>query len=352
MNAVLVLILLTTALAAPARVSGTHTGHVQAPAWSPGGARIAYEVNDHDGKQVSLFLVAPGERPEPVVAASGGSALTAGFSRGGAGGGIAHELAWAPAAVDRYVYAQAPLGHAQDLHDVGAVAPGPGADGGPDWSADGRWIVFTSARTGQGDLYRLDTQHLDAPPLRLTKDPDSAELTARIAPDGRRVVFVAHTDMGDNLFLLPDLTNPTAAMSLTPWPGAQVRPTWSPDGAHIAFYANHEDRDRWDLLILSKGGRVTVHARGVVPNQRGPSWTPDGKALVAVLDDDARFDPVVRIPLFQPDAARVLPTDTVGNRDTDVARGEDGRTWLAVTAQGRTDDASRDFRKLYVIPID
>lgn len=354
MSPLLFLLAALSAVAAPLEVSGRHAGHVQAPAWAPDGKRLAFEVNDHDRQRVSLFLVEPGQSPRPVVAPSAGSSLTAGFSRGAASAGIAHELAWSPAALDRFVFAQAPGGRAQDLYiqDVGPVAAGPGADGGADWSVDGRWIVFTSARTGQGDLYRLDTERLEAPPQRLTRDPATAELSARIAPDGRRVVYVAHTERGDNLFLLPDLTAPSAPTALTPWPGAQVRPTWSPDGQHIAFYANHEDRDRWDLLVLSKGGRVTVHARGVVPNQRGPSWTADGKALVTVLDDDARFDPLIRVPLFQPDAAAVVASDTVGNRDTDIARGPDGRTWLAFTAQGRTGDATRDFRKLYVMPID
>jgi len=347
------LALLAAALAAPTEVSGAHVGHVQGPSWAPGGARIAYEVNDHEGKTVRLFTVAPGDPPRPVVSGGSPTSLTAGFRRSTAPP-IAHELAWSPPALARFVFTRGGAGAAQDLHiqDVGPVAVAPGADGGADWSADGRWIVFTSSRSGQGDLYRLDTQDLSAPPERLTTDAGAAELSARIAPDSRRVVYVAHTDRGDNLFLLPDLTRPTSPTSLTPWPGAQVRPTWSPDGQHIAFYANHEDRDRWDLVVLSKGGRVTVHARGVVLNQRGPTWTPDGRALIAVLDDDDRFDPVVHVPLFQPDALRVLATDTVGNQDTDVTQDESGRTWLALTAQGRTGDVRRAYRKLYVMQLD
>ena len=38
--------------------------------------------------------------------------------------------------------------------------------------------------------------------------------------------------------------------------------------------------------------------------------------------------------------------------DVDVARGTDGRTWMAVAAQGLAWDKVRDFKRIYVMPID
>ena len=82
------------------------------------------------------------------------------------------------------------------------LASGPGADGGATWSPDGNSIVFTSARTGEGDLYHIDTRYIEAPPKRLTSMTDSSELYVDYSHDGANLVYVAHTDKGDNLWVM------------------------------------------------------------------------------------------------------------------------------------------------------
>ena len=42
---------------------------------------------------------------------------------------------------------------------------------------------------------------------------------------------------------------------------------------------------------------------------------------------------------------------TVGNGDIDIVEGTDGRTWLAIAAQGRVDDPVRDFKRIYVMAL-
>ena len=38
--------------------------------------------------------------------------------------------------------------------------------------------------------------------------------------------------------------------------------------------------------------------------------------------------------------------------DLDVVQGTNGKTYLAVSAQGRTADAVRDFKRIYVMELD
>jgi Tol biopolymer transport system component len=343
--------LLATAAAAPMLVSAEHGGNAQAPTWSPSGDVLTYEVAAPTGLSISLFRARPGSPPEPVVRRAGRRASDA-FQRRAAAE-VSHEVAWAPPGTDAFVYAHGLQGGDRDLvlDSGGALAAAPGPDGGPAWSADGRWIVFTSARTGQGDLYRLDLDQPDAPPARLTRDPDASEVFAAIAPDSRRLVFTAHTPRGDNLLLMEDLTRGSMPVVLTPWPGEQTRPSWSPDGARIAFYANTEDRERWDLLTLTPGGEATVLARGVVPDRQGPAWTPDSRSIVYVQDDDDRFDPIQRVSVLAPERPLPVQTGTVGNRDVSVVRRSDGQTWLAFVAQGLEGDAVRAFHRVYAQPL-
>lgn len=345
-------LLIPMALGAPTLLSGPEPGNGQAPAWSPAGDALTYELADPTGQSIQLFRVRPGASPERVQRGGRGRSAAAGFQRREAAE-VSHEVAWGPSDVGRFVYAHGVQGGDRDLvlEGAGALAAAPGPDGGPAWSPDGRWIVFTSARTGQGDLYRLDLDAPDAPPVRLTRDPDASEVFAAIAPDSRRLVFTAHTAKGDNLQIVEDLTRASMPVVLTPWPGEQTRPSWAPDGSRVAFYANTEQRERWDLLVLTPGGAATVLARGVVPGRRGPAWTPDSRSLVFVQDDDDQFDPICRVSVLAPERPVRVQTGTVGNQDVAVVRRGDGQTWIAFASQGLATDAVRDFHRIYAQPL-
>lgn len=337
-------------------VAARDGANLQRPTWSPDGRQLSYEANFHDIKQIELYVGDPKakafRRVQPVV--RGASSIASGFgtpAAGGSGGKVAHELSWAPPNIGRYVYTASNDANVYDLYlmNGGAIAASPAADGGAAWSPDGRRLVFTSARTGQGDLYLLDVANLTAPPQRLTRDETSAELFPTWAPDSQRLVFVGKGPNGDNLFLLPSLTG--APQPLTTWSGTQIAPSFSPDGAKVAFYANRDVRDRFDLYVVDAraGATPTRLATDVVVNG-GPRWTPDGRELIYVCNDDARYDPLCRIGAAG-GAPRTIDLGTVGHGDLDLARGPDGGLWLAFVAQGRTVDAERSFRRLFVAKI-
>lgn len=348
------LLVATLAFAQAVRVSPDHDGNCQAPSWSPDGNQLAWEVNYHDRKVVELYVSAgaPGAPPRkvgPVV--RGSSAMTAGFATAGAET-VSHELSWSPPAMKRFVYASSGSTQDYDLYIDGAgpVAAAPGADGAATWSPDGKYIAFTSARTGQGDLYLLDVASVEKPPLKLSGDPTASELFAAWSPDSQKLAFVGHTKQGENVYVIENVAFP-APRPLTAWEHMNTRPTWSPDGTMIAFYSNHTDIDRWDLYVTPISGTATLVATGVEMNDDGPVWTPDSRHLLYVKDDEAAYDPVYAAPIRQPSQARVVPTGTVGNGDLDVVRRPDGKVWLAVVAQGVTGDKERSFKKVYVLPL-
>lgn len=59
---------------------------------------------------------------------------------------------------------------------------GDGPDEHPTWSADGRWLVFTSSRGGNPDVWRVSADGKD--PLRLTDDPAPEWLPRLVPPRG------------------------------------------------------------------------------------------------------------------------------------------------------------------------
>lgn len=329
-------------------------GNAQSPRWSMDGTRLAWEVNYIERQVIELFTAVPGMPGAPrrvVPTARGQSAVTSGFATSGSEV-LAHELSWAPPSIGRYVYSSNAAGQDYDLYldTNSAIAQSNGADGGAAWSPDGTKIAFTSARSGQGDLYLIDTANPTAAPLKLSGDPVASELYASWAPDSRRLVFVGHTPTGDNLYLIDNIDFP-GPKAITSWPHTQTRPRFSPDGTMIAFFSNHAVPDRFDLYVMRINGTPTLIASDVELNTNGPAWSPDSKDVIYVKRDPNQFSPVWAAPIAAPNNARVIDTGTVGNGDLDVVKRADGRAWLALAAQGRTGDAVRDFKRIYVMAL-
>jgi Tol biopolymer transport system component len=160
-------------------------------------------------------------------------------------------------------------------------------------SPDGRWVVFTSERSGIPHLYALDVQHGGDP--RLLIDSHSMEDQAALSPDGRTMAFMGDHSGSANLYLLPfdpTITQPFGkATNLTSHPSGNFRPAFSPDGKRIAFTS---DRDRpvasnpffpfvrqreGDIYVMDLDGK-NLRRLTDSPNWNGsPAWSPDGGTI-------------------------------------------------------------------------
>ena len=110
------------------------------------------------------------------------------------------------------------------------LLPNSGFDYNASWSADGKWIVFTSERGGSADIYRV---HPDGSGLeRLTDDPAYDDQGA-LSPDGKQLAFVSSRGTGSADIWVLDLQT-KEAQNLSHAPGS-FRPSWSRDGKWIAF---------------------------------------------------------------------------------------------------------------------
>ena len=175
---------------------------------------------------------------------------------------------------------------AADGSDPKPFLPGPAQDWNASFSADGRWIVFTSTRDGSADIYRA---HPDGSGLeRLTDDP-AFDDQAVLSPDGRRLAFVSTRGGQTDIWTL-DLKS-RASARLTRDAGGNYRPAWSPDGAWIAFSSDR------DSLGARRPGSFETIQRTAIYRMRA-----DGSAQQRLTtSEDA-----VGTPRFSKDGARLV----------------------------------------------
>jgi len=144
------------------------------------------------------------------------------------------------------------------------------SDRSPAWFPDGSAIAFVSDRGGQAAIWKAP--RLGGSAIQLIANGwDPA-----ISPDGARVAFVHAGRTGYSRIAVVPLSTPTAATELT---GDQDglwehrRPAWSPDGRKIAYA---DSRNLWVVSANGAGARRLTPGPG--PDDH-PAFSPDGSWL-------------------------------------------------------------------------
>ena len=192
-----------------------------------------------------------------------------------------------------------------DGSDLRPLAPAPGAyNAEATISADG-WIVFTSTRDGDLELYkmRLDGSSL----IRLTDTP-GYDGGAFFSADGKRIVFRASRPSGPEelaeyrRLLEHRLVRPgkleiytmnadgTGLRQVTRLGAGSFAPFFHPDGRRILFASNVGDpRGRnFDIYLVNDDGTGLERVTANETFDGFPMFSPDGKKLVFASNRNGR----------------------------------------------------------------
>jgi len=136
-------------------------------------------------------------------------------------------------------------------YELQRVTNHPALDYNPTFTPDGRWLIFTSERSGNADLYALDLKKGDEA-LRLTRNRGMDD-AADISDDGEKIVFVSTRNGHADIFMMPFSPDvpaeaEEAAVNLTRDAIGDFQPAFSPDGSTIAF---SRQLDRTDIQLES-----------------------------------------------------------------------------------------------------
>lgn len=209
-----------------------------APAWSPGGERIAYVVS-RDGNRDVVVVQADGDDAELRVSPSGGE---------------------------------------------------DGNEGSPRWNTDGDRLAYVSETGGQFDVYVASFGGEDVDEITTTRitSEESRELLGDWSPDGQWLVFSRQgTDDVQGLWL----RNPAGVNLLRLTDGVDSDPAWSPDGDVIAFV--RDDFGNNDIYLVRpedgedwRGKVVEERWLNSAEEDHSPAWAPDGDTLAFVSTRD------------------------------------------------------------------
>jgi eukaryotic-like serine/threonine-protein kinase len=212
----------------------------------------------------------------------------------------------------------APLGPARP-----AIAGSSWLDGSPDFSRDGRHLVFVSNRTGRDEIFIGSADSVAARQLTdFSRVPASTVGSPRLSPDGSRVVFDARVRGNADIYVVP--ASGGTSQRLTTDDGADVVPVWSPDGRWIYFTSRRTSPPEiWRLPAeggaeerITTGGafgaqfsldsRFMLYGRDRVNTSLWRRPIDGGPEEPALVDDKGQARIVVQFSFWRPTAGGVI----------------------------------------------
>jgi serine/threonine protein kinase len=164
-----------------------------------------------------------------------------------------------------------------------------GANSGPAWSPDARWLAFTSTRDGNDEIYVMRVDGSDA--RNVSRLPNSSEGVPTWSPDGRQLAFVS--DRGGNEDIWVINVDGSGLTQLTTVPAKDSMPDWSVRG-QIAFRSdrmdNYNSKKDPEIYVMNADGSGQQNVSRDLAADYSPRWSPDGNRIVFKSHVDSTMD--------------------------------------------------------------
>lgn len=142
----------------------------------------------------------------------------------------------------------------------------------PDFSPDGREVIFTSYKRGNPDLYRRSLFNTTEIPLSRRK---GLNITGNWSPDGSKIALALSKDGDSEIYTLDK--NGGHPTRLTINPALDLSPAWSPDGKQMAFVSDRLGKPQ--IFVMNADGGEVRRLTTSGSYNVNPRWSPKGDRI-------------------------------------------------------------------------
>jgi Tol biopolymer transport system component len=180
------------------------------------------------------------------------------------------------------------------------ITNNPNTDRDPNWSPDGSRIVFSSNRSGQEHIWTVGSTGTEVGPGQVTSAPFAHRRPA-YAPNGNRIVFQLFSDglapvLNWNIWTaVPN--SPSSYERITRHSGDEEEPAYSPDGSRIAFAGSRFlPAANVQIYTADPGGvdrnvaLITFSSSPSPAINEKPAFSPDGREIVFDSNRSGNYD--------------------------------------------------------------
>ena len=140
-------------------------------------------------------------------------------------------------------------------------------------TADARAIAFSSDRSGNANIYVMDTNGKN---LQQLTDHPGNEYAPAFSPDGQQMAYMTTRHDGYQELYVMNLQT-KVSHRLTNHPKHDDSPAWSPDGRWIAFVSNRTAT--YHIYKIEPDGKNLQQLTHEQHNHHDPDWSPDGQFI-------------------------------------------------------------------------
>lgn len=142
-----------------------------------------------------------------------------------------------------------------------------GADFDPTISADGRFMVFASTQHNHNaDIY---LKNIGSTVLTQLTDDPARDVMPAISPNGEWIAFASDRLLDWNIYVMARAGG--RPVQITSGSAAELHPSWSPDGATLAYSKLGQTSGRWEIWLTDVANTSAPHFIGY---GLFPEWCP------------------------------------------------------------------------------
>ncbi|MCK5878695.1 MAG: PD40 domain-containing protein [Holophagae bacterium] len=143
----------------------------------------------------------------------------------------------------------------------------------PDFSADGKWLLFSASEDGNTDIYVYNIEKQTT--TRLTRHI-AIDTSPRFSPNGKEIVFTSDRYGAPRIYAMDrDGLN---IRRLNTQGSYNDSPVWSPDGSRVAYVAMYHNK--FDIFIYNLAENKNIRLTNGDGSSEYPAWSPDGRRIV------------------------------------------------------------------------